>query len=353
MKYKAPLTAFVCGFVTLTVFMGFPARVEAVGYPFSEDFESGLTDWSAAAPWGTTTAFYSSASHSVTDSPGALYGNSVDVSLAMASSVDLSGATRPALVFHHRFALEDGYDTGSVEISTDGGASWSAVLATYSGNQSTWSREQIDFSTYAGSNDVRIRFRLVSDGSVIEDGWYIDDVAIGEAPAAVTLSAPTASSPNAVGLSWTASADSDFSAYRIYRSTTSPIDWHTATLVTEITDSATTSYTDVSVSPKSTYFYAIMVMTTRDLHSLSSEQSVTTPAGMDFPFLDDTEGTGSDWTADPPWAISTEAAFSGTHAWSDSPGADYADGIGSQSLILAVPVDLSSASNPVLSFEEF
>ncbi len=42
----------------------------------------------------------------------------------------------------------------------------------------TWSLEQIDLPR---SNNVKIRFRLVSDGNtVVADGWYIDDVEIKE-----------------------------------------------------------------------------------------------------------------------------------------------------------------------------
>ncbi len=323
---------------------------QAAVYPFSDDFESGLGNWIATGSWGLATAFYASPAHSVTDSPSTLYGASSDTSLEMSSSMDLSGATAPVLAFHHRYEIEDGYDTATVEISTDGGSTWTALGASYSGSQPWWSREQLDLAAFAGFVDVRIRFRLVTDESVQKDGWYIDDVTVGEAPTAVTLFPPSADSPNAVSLSWSASTDAGFTAYRIYRSATTPLDWRTANLVAEITDSATTTYTDVSVNPKSTYHYAIMVMTSRDLHSLSGEQSITTPAGVEYPFLDDAEGTASTWIADAPWAISSEAAFSGSHCWSDSPGGDYANGITSQSLTLVTPVDLSSATTPVLSF---
>lgn len=221
----------------------------AAPYPFFDDFEGGLSQWSAAAPWGLTTASYSSPAYSVTDSPSSLYGNSVDAALTLGSAMDLSGAVAPALAFHHRFQLETGYDYGYVEISTDGGASWTAPLATYTGAQGTWVRDQIDLSGFAGASDVRVRFRLVTDGTVPADGWYLDDVTVGEAPAPVTQFLPSAPSPNAVDLSWTSSSDPDFLSYTIYRSTTTPVDWRTAKVVAEIADSATTAYTDISVTP--------------------------------------------------------------------------------------------------------
>ena len=130
MQRNQTLLAVLCGIALLTVAWG---HVEAVGYPFSDDFEGGLGNWSAEAPWGATTAYYASPVYSATDSPSTLYAASVDASLTLASSVDLSTATRPVLRFRHRHQIEDGYDFGYVEVSTDGGSSWNAPVATYTG----------------------------------------------------------------------------------------------------------------------------------------------------------------------------------------------------------------------------
>ncbi len=46
-----------------------------------------------------------------------------------------------------------------------------------------------------------------------------------------------------------------------------------------------------------------MVLSTDDLHSLSNEIQANTPAGMDYPFLDNGEGGSMNWAADAPWAI--------------------------------------------------
>ena len=101
---------------------------------------------------------------------------------------DLSGATRPALSFQHQYALEAGYDFGYVEVSTNGGSAWLApALAAYTGNPGAMSREQLDLSAYAGVTALRLRFRIVTDSSVVMDGWYVDDVRVAEAPAPVTL----------------------------------------------------------------------------------------------------------------------------------------------------------------------
>ena len=72
---------------------------------------------------------------------------------------------------------------------------------------------------------------------------------------------------------------------------------------------------------------------------------------MDYPFVDNGEGGGGTWIPDAPWALSDEDADSPTHAWSDSPGTNYANGIASQSLTLAAPLFLAGqAKSPALCF---
>ncbi len=323
----------------------------AIGYPLSDNFERGLVQWSAQSPWGLTTARYASPTHAATDSPGAFYNNNTDAALTLASSLNLAGATRPVLSFSHQYTLEAGYDFGRVEISTNGGVSWLATpLAAYTGNLPTMSREQLDLTPFSGQSDVRIRFRLVTDSSVVMDGWYVDDVLMAEAPAPVTLAA-TLTNRNSAALAWTPSAAPDFAAYQLYRSLTPGVDWRTATLAAEISSAATTNVTDITLSPKTTYFYRLAVVNTNGLLTLGNEIVVTTHPGMDYPFVDNGEGGPNTWVADAPWALSTEDAASPTRAWSDSPGTYYANGIGSQSLTLVAPLFFAGkAVSPVLSF---
>ena len=190
----------------------------AATLPFYDDFESGLGNWSSGGAWGLTTARYASPGHAVTDSPGSFYVNNTDASLALGVSLDLTGATRPALGFQHQYALETGYDFGFVEVSTNGGSTWLApALATFTGNLAPMSLEQLDLSPYAGVGNVRLRFRLVTDSSVVMDGWYVDDVRVAEAPLPVTLQA-TQTNRNSVALAWDAANGTGFAAYRLYRS---------------------------------------------------------------------------------------------------------------------------------------
>ena len=312
----------------------------AATLPFHDDFESGLANWSPGGSWGLTTAHYASPGHCVTDSPGSFYTNNTDAALALAVSLDLSGAVRPALSFQHQYALEAGYDFGYVEVSTNGGSAWLApAVAAYTGNPGVMSREQLDLSAYAGVTALRLRFRIVTDSSVVMDGWYVDDVRVAEAPAPVTLWV-TQTNRNSVALAWGQSASPGFASYRLYRSLNPGVDWHTARLVAEITSNSITNVTDIAASPKSRYYYRLGVVNTDGMVTLGNEIAVTTLAGMDYPFVDNGEGGGGTWIPDAPWALSDEDADSPNHAWSDSPGTNYANGIASQSLMLAAPLFL-------------
>ena len=54
-------------------------------------------------------------------------------------------------------------------------------------------------------------------------------------------------------------------------------------LVAEIANPVVTAWTDIAVSPKSTYFYVLQVVNTNDLASWSNELRAQTPAGMEAP----------------------------------------------------------------------
>jgi hypothetical protein len=79
--------------------------------------------------------------------------------------------------FWHRYDIENYFDYGRVEVSTDNGATWQS-LAAYTGANTTWSRAVIDLSAYRGQT-IRLRFRLTTNAYLTRDGWYIDDVTVG------------------------------------------------------------------------------------------------------------------------------------------------------------------------------
>ncbi|MGH2808643.1 MAG: choice-of-anchor J domain-containing protein, partial [Actinomycetota bacterium] len=104
----------------------------------------------------------------------------------------------PTLTFANRYSMEEGYDYAYVEVSTDGGATWTrqsnnhtVVEGGFNGESgcplgsqggdacsAQWVNESFDLGAYAGQT-VHVAFRAVYDGGVEFPGWWIDDVAVG------------------------------------------------------------------------------------------------------------------------------------------------------------------------------
>ncbi|HUM71163.1 MAG TPA: PKD domain-containing protein, partial [Chloroflexota bacterium] len=65
-------------------------------------------------------------------------------------------------------------------------------------------------------------------------------------------------------------------------------------------------------------------------------------------FSDDVESGINGWTAQSPWAITTEASHSPTHSWTDSPGGNYAN---NRNVSITSPViDLTGYENIILTY---
>ncbi|MGD8440413.1 MAG: hypothetical protein PVG53_07740, partial [Holophagae bacterium] len=108
--------------------------------------------------------------------------------------LDLEPAS--VLSFWTRYDIEDDWDKGVVQISTDDGASWQRVPLVYPGSAShtidacglpagsyfsgsgpAWSEFTASLGSWAGQN-VIVRWLFSSDSYVGGDGWWIDDIAI-------------------------------------------------------------------------------------------------------------------------------------------------------------------------------
>ena len=117
----------------------------------------------------------------------------------LSPSMDLTEIESTRLMFQHYYYTENYFDGGIVEISTNGGASWTQITpdggypedSLYSGNPlgsvpaysgssgAGWNQAVFDISSYDGYSNVNIRFRFGTDYSVSDyPGWYIDDVVI-------------------------------------------------------------------------------------------------------------------------------------------------------------------------------
>ncbi|WP_295338586.1 T9SS type A sorting domain-containing protein [Flavobacterium sp.] len=97
------------------------------------------------------------------------------------------GLSSASLSFNHAFNLQAGASV-SVELSLDSGATYTVVLATFSGPSirnpyNAFPNQTIDLSNYIGQANLRIRF--VYNGTA-NSSWAIDNILIPEAPANIT-----------------------------------------------------------------------------------------------------------------------------------------------------------------------
>jgi len=138
--------------------------------------DHGADGWTPDAPWALIATESNSPAYAWTDSPGGSYGDNADVSLTTVP-MNMGGVGWPTLKFNTCYNLEGGYDYGYVEVSTNAGLNWTRV-STYTGRTVHWSAETADLGIIGDVKALQIRFRLVTDGGVTRDGWYVDDVLV-------------------------------------------------------------------------------------------------------------------------------------------------------------------------------
>jgi hypothetical protein len=121
-----------------------------------------------------------------------------DTNTRLTRAFDLSDAERATLNYSTWYDIEENWDYGYAEISTDQGQTWTILETPHSSTDNPsgnaygpgytgssgeagpgWLDESIDISTYAGQ-EVLIRFEYVTDDAVNRSGWTIDDISIPE-----------------------------------------------------------------------------------------------------------------------------------------------------------------------------
>ncbi len=174
-------------------------------YPFLDNVEAGNEWWLPEGTWNISPEAAHSGYSAWADSPGAQYGHLTDTSLQTARPFLLASGTaaQPELSFWHRRDLA-AYDNFYVEVSTDDGATWTALWAyayadvssphpeapgspgvggvpLYEFNrQLAWEYVSIDMAAYI---DVPfwLRFRLEAlNDAQVADGVWIDDIQLAE-----------------------------------------------------------------------------------------------------------------------------------------------------------------------------
>ncbi|WP_175991103.1 S8 family peptidase [Bacillus sp. Marseille-Q1617] len=148
-----------------------------VGY--EQDFESTPAGWTTYGEansweWGSPTTGPESAVSGekvyATNLDGN-YDNRANMSLQM-PPIDLPEGNS-FLQFKQWHELERNYDYGHVFVSTDG-ENWTQALRVNNVTDG-WVDGEVDLSAYAGQR-VYVAFNVTTDGSVVKQGWYLDDV---------------------------------------------------------------------------------------------------------------------------------------------------------------------------------
>ncbi|WP_284036571.1 S8 family serine peptidase [Neobacillus sp. 114] len=175
-----------------------------VGYV--ADFESNPDGWTSYGAmnswqWGVPTngprAAYSGEKVYATNLTGN-YDSRANANLQM-PPIDLPEGNS-YLQFKQWYELERNYDYGHVFVSTDG-VNWVQKLRV-NNLSNGWIDGEVNLSEYAGQR-IYIAFNLTTDGSVVKQGWYIDDVKLTNtalaAPASLEKEDPVADTAGDTG----------------------------------------------------------------------------------------------------------------------------------------------------------
>jgi hypothetical protein len=129
-----------------------------------------------------------------------LWGNKGDeADNALIFEADLSTVDTATLNFDNLIDIEEQWDFGVVQVSTDGGETWVSLsnentrsdvveegypkikenMPGFTGVYTDWQNETFDLTEYAGQK-VLISFRYLTDWGTTQSGWFIDNIEIPE-----------------------------------------------------------------------------------------------------------------------------------------------------------------------------
>jgi len=154
-----------------------------------DDVEGGQGEWTASGLWHIAGHRYQSASQSWyygRDSTRTYNTGSRTYGYLVSPSINLCYAGSAVLSFWSWYETEPApyentYDLKYVDVSTNGGSSWTQVyqLTVPANPMETWQLIQIDLSAYLGSV-IKVRFRFDSRDAIANgyEGWYVDDIVV-------------------------------------------------------------------------------------------------------------------------------------------------------------------------------
>ena len=365
--------------------------------PYLENFESGNGGWTSYGAsnswaWGTPTgAVITSAAGGIGAWVTNLTGthNNNESSFIESPCIDFSSLmVDPILYFSLTYDTESCCDEGWIDVSIDGGATWSRLIdnggalewyndvpnqwwdGTSSGGAGVWVNAENTLTGLAGQSSVKIRVGFSSDGSVIREGIGIDNVRI-DLPARTDAGVVALTSPiTGCGLSTSDSVKVQIKNFGADTLTSVPVSYElnggaavTETITTPILPGDTLEYTFTSVVnlsvPGSYSFklYSGVVLDANPLNDTITELVTSIPIAT-FPYSEGFETSNGGWTAsgaNNSWAWGTPSgtaiasAATGTGAWVTNLTGPYND---SEVSYLESPCfDLSSQTmDPVLRF---
>lgn len=217
---------------------------------FTDNMETGVvaTNWVVSSGWNYSTAVMGgvgafSGARSLAESPlnGALYANNATLTARINNTFNFTGVSSGYLTFWLKHRSQNGNDYLQVQVSTNGGTIWTTLagkntvaendgtiggVPSFTGQQDVWVREFFNLQTYMGgsNSNVQIRFQFVSNGSLVDDGFFIDDVDVVTSSSSTSLPIQFLSFSGKMYeskslLNWNASMDGSHSHFEVERST--------------------------------------------------------------------------------------------------------------------------------------
>jgi len=159
----------------VNIYSAIPSRAVIWSDDFDDGNMSGWTTGGTNNTWGITSSEFYSPAYSLTDSPVGNYQNNTN-SWARIGPLDFSTDTGIKVRFQIKGICEYHWDKLYIEASDDL-LNWSGVWLTGS-SAGMWLHIDVDSTDFDGESAVYFRFRLSTNSSITEDGFYIDDVAL-------------------------------------------------------------------------------------------------------------------------------------------------------------------------------
>jgi hypothetical protein len=278
------------------------------------------------------------------------YQNGMDAFLMSTRIVLLSGSM---ISFWHWYDLEEGQDFGYVEIYA--GSQWVPLGEPFTGTSNAWLRETYDLSTYPSGTAIQVRFRLTSDEQNCGQGWYIDDVYVGQPRRfvldQVQVSPTRGGETENFTFSTTYISDKNYSPLFAFVYIDS-MPYAMATADTDFAQGATLTYqTPLDLGEHQHHFYVSSGLeTTRWPRVGELAEPLVTEAIYQEDFEDWNGGlaaTGSDWEWGHPTSGPGEA-HSGQKVWATNLEGDYSNNADAR--LETPPIDLTGVAYPQLSF---